>query len=129
MMELIRNGGFMMYPMLATAAGVAGMSIWSWMSLVKSANGSDAVVETRIDSVLFWGAYGVVLGVLGTLIGFAQIAQAVQASGVDTLSPQLLWGGIKVALITVIFGFLIFSIAMVCWFMLRVRYRRSVATV
>ena len=73
-------------------------------------------------------AYGVVLGILGTLVGIAQAATAIQAAG-GTVQSALVWGGVRVALITVIFGFLIFSVALVAWFVLRVRYRRAVAAV
>ncbi len=125
MFDLIHAGGFMMYPMLFTAFAVVALSGWSWATLPRDAAGADAVVETRIDSVLFWGAYGVVLGILGTLIGIAQAASAIEAAGVA--SGSMIWGGIKVALITVIFGFLLFSVALVLWFVLRVRYRRTVA--
>jgi hypothetical protein len=125
MMDLVNAGGFMMYPMIAIALAVAGMTVWSWRTLQVRQAGAVAVVETRIDSVLFWGAYGVVLGILGTLVGIAQAASAIQAAG--AVSAPMVWGGIRVALITVIFGFLVFSVALVAWFALRVVYRRRVA--
>lgn len=128
-MEYIEQGGYMMWPLIAIAIAVLGLTVWSWMSLPGSRTAADAVLETRIDSVLFWGAYGVVLGILGTLIGIAQAASAIQAFGGETVSAALVWGGIRVAMITVIFGFLIFSIALIAWFVLRVRYRRRIATV
>lgn len=129
MMELIEQGGFMMWPLILITLAVVGMSAWSWVSLRAAGSAADAVVETRIDSVLFWGAYGVVLGILGTLVGIGQAARAIEAFGGESLNPALVWGGIRVAMITVIFGFLIFSIALVAWFFLRVRYRRAVAVV
>jgi hypothetical protein len=128
-MEYIEQGGYMMWPLIAIAIAVLGLSVWSWTSLPGNRTAADAVVETRIDSVLFWGAYGVVLGILGTLIGIAQAASAIQAFGAETVSAALVWGGIQVAMITVIFGFLIFSVALVAWFALRVRYRRRIAAV
>lgn len=126
MMAFIREGGYLMYPIVAIALAVFGLAGWSWMGL-RAESGRDAVLETRIDSVLFWGAYGVILGVLGTLIGIAQAADAIQAYGQDTVSASLVWGGIRVALTTVITGFLVFSVAFVLWFALRVRYRRTLA--
>lgn len=127
MMELIEQGGFMMWPLVLISLAVIAMTGWSWVSLRGAGSAADAVVETRIDSVLFWGAYGVVLGILGTLVGIGQAAGAIASFGAETVSAALVWGGIRVAMITVIFGFLIFSIALVAWFFLRVRYRRAVA--
>jgi hypothetical protein len=126
MMEVMREGGYMMYPLMAIALAVLGLTAWSWAG-VRNGPGRDAVLETRIDSVLFWGVYGVILGVLGTLIGISQAASAIQAFGGESVSAALVWGGIRVALTTVIAGFLIFSVAFVFWFALRVRYRRAVA--
>lgn len=121
-MDYVREGGFMMYPLLAISAMIVVMAVRSWLRISGKA-GSDAVVETGIDAVLFWGTYGVVLGVLGTLIGIAQAATAIQAAG--QVTTPLIWGGIKVALNTTIFSLLVFSIAFVVWFALRVRYRRT----
>jgi biopolymer transport protein ExbB/TolQ len=122
MMEYIREGGIMMYPLIGIAIVIVIMAVRSWMRISGKA-GNDAVVETGIDAVLFWGSYGVVLGILGTLVGIAQAATAIQAVG--TVTAALVWGGIKVALNTTIFSLVVFSIAFVVWFSLRVRYRRS----
>jgi hypothetical protein len=122
MMDYIRQGGYMMYPLIGIAVVIAVLAVRSWLRISGKA-GSDAVLETGIDAVLFWGTYGVVLGVLGTLVGIAQAATAIQAAGAAT-SP-VVWGGIKVALNTTIFSLCVFSIAFVVWFGLRVRYRRT----
>jgi hypothetical protein len=126
MIELFHDGGFMMIPLLVTTLAVVALTIRSWMTMPRERGGADAVVETRIDSVLFWGAYGVVLGILGTLVGIAVAAQAIERAGAASMNAAVVWGGIKAALITVIFGFLVFSFALVVWFLLRVRYRRVV---
>jgi hypothetical protein len=122
MMEYIREGGFMMYPLIGITVVIVVMAVRSWLR-IRGRAGNDAVVETGIDAVLFWGSYGVVLGILGTLVGIAQAATAIQAVG--TVTAALVWGGIKVALNTTIFSLVVFSIAFVVWFALRVRYRRS----
>jgi biopolymer transport protein ExbB/TolQ len=66
----------------------------------------------------------VVIGMLGTLVGIAQAATAIESSG-GTVGAALVWGGMKVALNTTIFSLLIFSLASILWFGLRVRYRRA----
>ena len=122
MMEYVREGGYMMYPLIGIAVVIVAMAVRSWLRISGKA-GSDAVVETGIDAVLFWGAYGVILGILGTLVGIAQAATAIQAAG--SVTAPVVWGGIKVALNTTIFSLCVFSIAFVVWFALRVRYRRA----
>jgi hypothetical protein len=124
MIDYIRAGGHIMYPLVGIAIVVAVLAIRSWLRM-RRAGGNDALLETGIDAVLFWGAYGVVLGILGTLVGVAQAATAIQAAG--AASTALVWGGIKVALHTTIFSLVVFSIASVLWFALRVRYRGKAA--
>lgn len=119
-MDFIHAGGIMMYLLLAIALGVAVLAVRSWLRLRRGP--ADAVVETTIDAILFWSAYGVILGLLGTLVGLAQAAQAVERAG--AVEVTLIWGGVKVALIPTIFSLVIFSIAFIIWFALRMRYRR-----
>jgi hypothetical protein len=122
MMHYMRAGGVPMVPLVIIAFVVIGLTFRSWWRLRSNGGSSPAVVETGIDAVLFWGVYAVVIGLLGTLIGIAQAASAIQAAG--SVAAPVVWGGIQVALITVIFGLLIFSVALVLWFGLRMGYRR-----
>jgi hypothetical protein len=57
------------------AAGV--LAVRSWLR-VRSAAPGDPVVETGIDAVLFWGGWGALVGVLGTVGGIAQEAGAIE---------------------------------------------------
>lgn len=122
-MEFVRESGYMIYPLIGTTIIIVVMAVRSWLRITGK-SGSDPVVETGIDAVLFWGSYCLVLGVLGTLVGIAQAAMAIEAAG--QVPTSMVWGGIKVALNTTIFSLCVFSIAFVVWFALRVRYRRTV---
>lgn len=77
-----------------------------------------------IDGSLFWGAYAAVLGVLGTVVGFMVAAQSVEMAG-RAVAP-LVWGGVKVALSTTVYGLLVFLVAALAWFGLRQWHRKSV---
>lgn len=83
-----------------------------------------ALARATIDGSLFWGAYAAVLGVLGTVVGFMVAAQAVEAFG--RVETTLVWGGVKVALSTTVYGLLIFLLAAIAWFGLRSWHRKSV---
>lgn len=125
MLEFFINGGYSMIPLVVIALVVAALAIRSWLRIDHESTEPDAVVETGIDAVVFWGAYGVVIGLLGTLGGIASAASAIQLAGETTTA--LIWGGIGVSLHTTIFGLAIFSVALLLWFGLRVRYRRRIA--
>lgn len=124
MFDLFREGGVMMWPLLILAVAVVVLTVRGWVH-VSRVDGPDPVVETGVDAVVFWGAWSVVLGFLGTIVGIYIAAGAISVA--PAISPQVIWGGIRVALITLVFGLLIFAVAAVAWFILRSRYRRIVA--
>lgn len=123
MMELMREGGYMMWVILAVSLLILGLATWAGARTAKLP-GPNAMVETAIDAVLFWGVWVVVIGLLGTFLGIYQAAGVLAQFG--DASPELIWGGIKVALTTTVFGLLVFSIAALLWMGLRTRYRRVV---
>lgn len=121
MTDFIADGGFFMYPLLLIAVVIAVLAVWSAMR-VPGADGPDPVLETGIDATLFWGGWAVLLGLLGTFGGIYQAAGAIERAG--EVSASLVWGGIKVALTTTLFGLTIFIVAALLWFGLRTWYRR-----
>jgi len=122
-MSFFAEGGFFMWPLLAIAVLIAVLAVWSGLRM-RDADGPDPMLETGIDAVLFWGGWGVVVGLLGTFGGIYQAAGAISRAG--EVSAALVWGGIKVALTTTLFALLIFSIAALIWLGLRVAYRRQI---
>jgi hypothetical protein len=119
------GGGFMMFPIALSALAALGLAGWSAWRLWGSAPRVDARVEAGVDGVLFWGGFALLLGILGTVIGIAQAAQAIEMAG--AVHTTLVWGGIKLALITTIWGTLILVVSALSWFLLRVRCRSLLA--
>lgn len=122
MMEFFVSGGFMMYPLLISFFLVVGFAAWSAVRMRRS-RGPDPVLETRIDATLFWGGWAFVIGLLGTFVGIYVAAGAIERAG--DVGAGLVWGGIKVALTTTLFGLLILTLAGLLWFGLRAWYRRE----
>ncbi len=123
LVEVFADGGFMMWPITLCGVAIlalAGRAMWRMRST--SAEPS-AAVRAGIDGVLFWGVYACVLGVLGTVVGITMAAMAVEAVG--EVHVRLVSGGIKVALVTTIYGFLILLLAAPTWFGLRQWQRRE----
>ncbi|MGD2069120.1 MAG: MotA/TolQ/ExbB proton channel family protein [Gemmatimonadota bacterium] len=125
MIDFFRQGGPFMWPLLLVAVAVAVLAVRSVLRM-RGPESQDVRLETGIDAILFWGAWGVVLGLLGTLGGVYQAAGAISRAA--DISVPVVWGGIRVALTTTIFGLLVFAVAAVVWFALRVRYRRRTAS-
>lgn len=123
LIDWVVAGGVAMYPLLVIGVAVVALIVKGARRL--AAGAADAAVEIGIDAILFWGAFGVVVGVIGTLVGIVEAARAIEAAG--GASAPLVWGGVRVSLITTISALLVFGIAALGWFVLRTVYRRRVA--
>ncbi|HIF05459.1 MAG TPA: hypothetical protein EYQ64_00470 [Gemmatimonadetes bacterium] len=113
-----------MYPISFCAVMVVILAGRTALGMKADDPARGALARGTIDGVLFWGGYAVVLGVLGTVVGIAISAQAVEAVG--EVHTALVWGGIKVSLITTIYGLLVLLGGALVWFWLRHWHRRTV---
>ena len=118
------DGVFMMYPITFCAIMVVILAGWTALRMKAQDPGLGALTRGAIDGVLFWGGYASVLGVLGTVVGISIAAQSVEAVG--EVHTTLVWGGIKVSLMTTIFGLLVLLGSSLFWFGLRQWHRRTV---
>lgn len=116
MIELFRSGGVMMWPMLLGLVAVLVVGGRAALSMSSDGGGS-ADTRSAADAVLFWGGFSALLGVLGTLVGIAIVARAVERAG--SASAGIVWSGIGVSLITTVFGLLILLLALIVWYALR----------
>jgi hypothetical protein len=124
MMEFFKQGGFFMWPILFIAIAIGVLAVWAFVR-TRDLDGPDAVVETGIDAVLFWGVWVVVVGLLGTFTGIYLAAGVIEQAA--AVSPAVIWSGIRVALTTTLFGLFVSCVASLMWLGLRVSYRRRVA--
>lgn len=116
------DGGYIMYPLTFCALVVLFLSARAAWRIWGGGSGTPGAVRAQVDGILFWGSYAVVVGFLGTVVGIAVSAQAVEAIG--EVHTQLVWAGIKVALIPTIWGLLYFLGAALIWFGLRYALRK-----
>ena len=57
------------------------------------------------------GLIALAFGFMFTLIGFMQAAQVIQENG--DVSQYIIWGGVKIALIPVVYGIIVYIISLV----------------
>lgn len=117
MLNAFRSGGVMMWPLLLIALGIGGVAVRAARAARSGAPREE--LERTLQTILFWGAMSVVLGLLGTAVGLVQMASALQR--VTAVSASTVWGGVGVALVTLIFGLLILLASLLLWFGLRRR--------
>lgn len=70
----------------------------------------------RLAYLKSFGLFAMVTGILGQLIGLYSAFAAIEEAG--DISKALFFGGLKVSLITVIYGAIIYLFALILWFVL-----------
>ncbi len=121
MTQLWQEMGVMHWPLAFSAVTTLALTAWSAVRLFQPGAWADLRTKAFIDATLFWGGFAAITGVLGTLVGIVIASQAIEAAG--QVSSSLVWGGIKVALLTSVVGVLILGISALAWFGLQLRWR------
>ena len=117
--------GFIRWPLTFSFMAVIGLALFSTVRLFRPGATPDLHSKAWLDAILFWGGFATISGLLGTLIGITIAAQSVEAAG--EVNVTLMWGGIKVSLLSSLFGVLILAFASLLWFVLQLRWRLLVA--
>ena len=69
------------------------------------------------------GLFTMIAGILGQLIGLTAAFQAIE--GAMDISPAIIAGGLKVSMITTLYGILINLLSILIWFMLDLWYHKK----
>lgn len=117
--------GFIRWPLAFSLLSVLFLSGLSTYRLFRPGAWGDLRSKVWVDAILFWGAFAVVSGALGTVVGVVLAAQSIEAAG--EVSTTLVAGGMKVALLSAAFGLLILFFSSLIWFGLQFRWRMLVA--
>lgn len=113
--------GFIRYPLAFSWLAVVVLTLYSAVRLSGWSAKPDLVTKAWIDAVFFWGLFGMIAGVLGTLVGVILAAQSIEAAG--AVHATLVWGGVKVAMLSSAAGTLGLALAALLWFGLQFRWR------
>jgi len=117
MIELFLKGGIVMWPMGAVAVGILYLTGRTAGRLRRGDAAADDL-QRGMHGILFWGVMSVLLGALGTVVGIVVMTDAAaRAAGVA--EPWLIWGGLSMALTSLMFGIALFIAAAILWFGLR----------
>ena len=117
--------GFIRWPLMFSFMTVIGLALFSTIRLFRPGATPDLHTKAWLDAILFWGGFATISGLLGTLIGITIASQSVEAAG--EVNVTLMWGGIKISLLSSLFGVLILAFASLLWFVLQLRWRLLVA--
>jgi len=78
----------------------------------------------RLTYLKSLGLFTMIMGILGQLIGLMSAFKAIEEA--MDISPSIMAGGLKVSMITTLYGILIYLISILIWFILDLWYHRKV---
>lgn len=82
-----------------------------------SKSSSQEIALRKMEQGRSIGLFALIFGILGQLIGlygaFSSMAE------VTSISPDILYAGLKVSMITTLYGIIIYLIALILWFVSR----------
>ena len=122
-LHVFMQGGFLMFPLVFIVLVLFGILLRAlWHLLVRGGNDA-AAIQNCLDGLLFWGGFAVIIGVLGSAVGYHKAMTALAAMGLA--NPRALWAGTAEGMITTITGLLVLAAAGACWYVLRWWYLRD----
>jgi hypothetical protein len=122
--QIFMQGGVMMFLLgLITLVLLGNVLRASWYLFVRARNNDGVVIQNCLDGLLFWGGFSVVIGVLGSVVGYHKAMTALVTRGLA--NPRAVWIGSAEGLVSSIAGLLVLTGAGLCWFILRWQYLRT----
>jgi hypothetical protein len=93
------------------------MIIWFLYHFIAVYNSKKSSLETVLRRIGYGksiGLFAMITGIFGQLIGFYEAFSAIENAG--DISPGIVYGGIKVSMITTLYGISIYLISLMIWF-------------
>ncbi len=112
--NLVEGGIWFMLPIYVLWVTVIVLSV---TLLVRVLIKKEADIRKHRDVILFLGSFAFLLGMLGQVLGMIQAMGAIEQAG--DISPALIAGGFKVSLLAPVYGFVLFIISYLVWFIFR----------
>jgi len=123
MVKFLHDGGISMYLLLLLAIVAIVLSVKKAVELfIQKRDPRSPGMENGINAILFWSSIMVVIAFLKTFWGLNVASEAISMS--NDISPSIIWEGIHMVLIPIIFSLTFFTFAAIVWFILRIRYKR-----
>lgn len=118
--HIFMQGGFLMFPLVFIALVIFGIFLRSFWHLFVRRGSDSVVIQSCLDGLLFWGGFAVVIGVLGSVVGYNKAMAMIAARGL--VNPRAVWIGTAEGMVSSITGLLVLAVAGAMWYLLRWRH-------
>lgn len=125
MKELFYMGGPLFMGILTILLVILLAVTVYFIMAISSGKASDKVnFPHRLAYIKSIGLFIFITGILGQLIGLFEAFKAIEAA--MDISPAIMAGGLKVSMITTLYGMFIYLISIIIWFILDLWYNKKV---
>lgn len=104
-----------------------GLLIWTLVSLFASEGGAGSALKNRINAILFWGAFGAGVGILGQINGIYMALRAMSVA--PEISPPVVMEGFAISFLPTIAGLMLLLVSGLAWLALRSLHGKRVQAV
>lgn len=123
--SFLTDGGlYFTLPLTIFAAIIVFYTVKSGLELFVAERVVEQRTSKNLDIIMYLGSFSFVFGILGQMIGLYYAFQFIAENG--DVSPRIMASGLKVSMITTMYGLGIFLLASICWFVLRRKYKSLV---
>lgn len=92
------------------------VAVFIAVRIFKKDYSSPASVRENLGYIKSIGLFAMITGILGQLIGLYSAFNAIEEAG--DVSPAMIFGGLKVSMITTLYGVLIYLFSILIWLVL-----------
>lgn len=99
------------------------VSVYFLISIASGKASEKPNFRHQLTYVKSLGLFTMITGILGQLIGLLSAFKAIEQA--NDISPGILAGGLKVSMITTLYGIFIYLFSILIWFLLDLWYHKS----
>jgi sorbitol-specific phosphotransferase system component IIC len=124
MKDLFSMGGPLFMGILTTLLVIMlAIAVYFFVRIISGKATDQSNFSHRLTYVKSVGLFTMITGILGQLIGLLEAFKAIERVG--DISPAMLAGGLKVSMITTLYGILIYLFSILIWFLLDLLHQKK----
>jgi hypothetical protein len=126
MKELFYMGGPLFMGILtALLVVILAVCVFFMISIISGRASGIKNFRHQLTYVKSVGLFTMITGILGQLIGLMMAFTAIEQA--MDISPAIIAGGLKISMITTLYGILIYLFSIILWFLLDLWYNSSIS--
>jgi len=102
---------------------IVATTVYFAVTIASGKSGGSENLRHQLTYIKSLGLFTMITGILGQLTGLMMAFSAIERAG--DISPAIVVGGLKVSMITTLYGVLIYMVSILIWFLLDLWYHNK----